>query len=346
MLFQTYYRLDPWGFEPPIESFAPLRFDLTDQKFSLYIQYIHGCEEDESSPELLIRALHTCDDVPDEIVSVFKGDSEGPLDFRGGDGFSCYPQSYREFILHLHAHMDRSATDLLNVIRWRFGIYGGQLALTSEWAFMHWHDDRDGEKPFDDNGFLNRQVPAGPFSLILPEVQSVDLNRESADAIEEMCRLGTAQPLYHDLFREAWQNRSHNPRSALVMAIAAAETAFKTAAVELCDDKGTEWIFENLPSPPLDRMLREYLQLLPVRRKLDGEVRRPPKSAIRVLKEGIELRNKLVHGRDQGVNPDQLNMILLAVRDILYLLDFYQGHDWAIDRLSCDFGNEIRRGTA
>lgn len=343
MLFQTYYRLDPWRFEPPLERLAPLRFDLAERQFSLYIHYIHA-REDEQPAQLLVRALHACDDLSDDVARIFNGETEGPLDLKGGDGFSSYPQSYREFVLRVHGHMDHTATELFNVIRWRFGIDGGPLALTSDWAFMRWHDERASTTPFDEHGFLNRQVPAGVMRIGLPEMQSVSLNAECADAIEDMYQLGIVQPLYHDLFREAWQNRSDNPRSALVMAIAAAETAFKTTAVDLYNDKGTEWIFENLPSPPLDRMLREYLQLLPARRKLSGEVRRPPKSIITTLKDGIELRNKLVHGRSQGVEPERLAKILIAVRDLLYLLDFYRGHDWATDRLTPGFLGEIRNG--
>lgn len=344
MLFQTYYRLDPWRFEPPLADFPPCRFDLNNELFSLYINYIGAIEHDRPA-QLLIRAIHARDDVPDDVAQVFQGEIKNLLGFADKDGLSAYPHSYRDFVLRTHAHMDRSATNLFNVIRWRFGIDGGPLALTSNWASMRWHDKRVGAKPFDEHGFLNRGVPVGVRAIGLPEMQSISLDAESAVAIEEIYKLANAQPLYHDLFREAWQNRSDNPRSALVMAIASAETAFKTTAADLSNDKGTEWMFENLASPPLDRMLRDYLELLPARRTFGGEVRRPPKSVITTLKEGIELRNKLVHGRSQSVEPAKLNKILIAVRDLLYLLDFYRGHDWAASRWTPDFADEIRKGT-
>lgn len=341
MLLQTCYRLDPWKFEPPVGNFSPLRVDLSDQRFSLYIRYIHA-REHRNAAQLLIHALHVCD-APDDIAIVFAGEIEDPLACKGGDEFSCFPQGYRDFIQRMHTHIDRLATDLFNVIRWRFGIDGGPLTLASEWASMRWHDVRVSTDILDERGFLNQQVPAGIFTNRLPEVQDISLTGDCADAIEDMFRLQTSQPLYHDLFREAWQNRSDNPRSALVMAIAAAETAFKTTAIDLCDNKTTEWTFENLPSPPLDRMIREYLELLPARRKFAGEVRRPPKPVIATLKQGIELRNKLVHGRNQDVDSDQLDKILIAVRNFLYLLDFYRGHDWAVDRFTPDFRDAMSK---
>jgi hypothetical protein len=317
---------------------------LSTERFSLYLRYIQA-REGEREAEFQLRTLYLCDDVPQDISAIFAGGVGVPLDLCGGDGFSSYPPGYREFVLRIHGYMDRTATGLFNVIRWRFGIDGGPLALTSDWASMRWQSGPMTDKPFDEHGFLNRQVPAGVRTIRLPEMQHVALGPEDAEAIEEMFQLGTAQPLYHDLFREAWQNRVDNPRSSLVMAMAAAETALKTTAVDLYDNLGTEWIFENLPSPPLDRMLRDYVQLLPARRKIDNKLRRLPKAAITLIKEGVELRNKLVHGRGKDIEPERLETILRTVRDVLYLLDYYRGHDWALERCSGSFMEELRKSS-
>jgi len=342
MLFQTYYRLDPWRFEPPLASFAPLRFDLSNEKFSLHVQYIHA-REGERKAELQLRTFYECDDVPVDVEAIFANGLDVPLDvvLKGGDGLSAYPTNYRECVLRIHQHMDRAATGLFNVIRWRFKIDGGPLSLSSEWVRMRWHRGPPTDMPYDKHGFLNRQIPAGLITLERPEMKEVYLNQKSAETIEEMFRIGTAQPLYHDLFREAWQNKTDNPRSSLVMAMAAAETALKTTAVDLYDNLGTEWIFENLPSPPLDRMLRDYVQLLPVRRKINDKVRRPPKSAITLIRDGVEFRNKIVHGRCKEIEPEKLDKILRAVRDVLYLLDYYRGNDWALEQCTGKFVDEL-----
>lgn len=68
--------------------------------------------------------------------------------------------------------------------------------------------------------------------------------------------------------------------------------------------------------------------------QINGEVRRPPKKVISVIKKGIELRNKLVHGREETVTTEDVREMLEAVRDLLYMLDYYRGHGWAMERLS------------
>lgn len=319
-----------------------MRFDLSYERFSLYINYIDALDG-EREAELQLRTLYLCDNVPEDIEAIFANGLDIPLEVLSKDGFSAYPASYRKFVLGVHQHMDRTATTLFNVIRWRFGIDGGPLSLSSEWSLMRWHSGPPTDRPFDKRGFLNRQIPADVLTIGLPELQEISLDRQNSEIIEEMFRIGTAQPLCHDLFREAWQSRNHNPRSALVMGMAATETGVKTAAVDLHDNAGTEWIFENLPSPPIDRMLRDYIQLLPARRKIDDKVRRPPKSAITLIKEGVELRNKIVHGRGKEIEPERLDKILRAVRDVLYLLDYYRGHDWALERCSESFVEELRK---
>jgi hypothetical protein len=340
VLFQTYYRVDPWDFEPPLESFTPVRFDDSGRMFSLFMRYEHAASEGEE-PEVLVQTLHRKDDVPADVRRVFAGETK--IEWKHGrdnqDGFNDLPDVYRDFISTLHADMDRMASELFNVVRWRTGIVGGPLALTSHWCSMRWHDATKGNNVMGEHGFLNRQMIAGGFTLGLPEMQHADFGQECRAAVEGLLQLQSTQPLYHDLFREAWQLQHDNPRSALVMGIAAAETGFKTALVDL--NPSVTWIIENLPSPPLDRMLRDYMSQLPARTRINGEVRRPPSSVITTIKQGIELRNKLVHGRQEQLTQETTRRTLEAVRDLLYMLDYYRGHEWALDRLSPDVATSL-----
>lgn len=333
MLFQTYYRLDPWSFEPPLKGFEAIQFDDPKQMFSLFLCYKRSFNEHEES-EVLLQTIHRKDDVPSRVREVFTGEADIDWSLGRGnhDGFTNLPDIYRDFIVELHGNMDRMASEIFNVIRWRMGIVGGPQGLKSEWSFMRWHDDTKGEKVIDENGFLNRQIIAGGLTLQMPEMQELDFEKRCRLNVENLIKLQSKQPLYHDLFREAWQNQRENPRSAIVMGIAAAETGFKTALTDL--NPSVSWIVENLQSPPLDRMLRDYMAQLPARNKINGVVRRPPKKVISTIKKGIELRNKLVHGREEPLRTEDVRSILEAVRDLLYMLDYYRGHDWAMERIS------------
>jgi hypothetical protein len=58
-----------------------------------------------------------------------------------------------------------------------------------------------------------------------------------------------------------------------------------------------------------------------------------PNQVIDILKKGVLLRNKTAHaGKD--IDEDTLKEILQAVRDLLYLLDFYAGQALALDEIS------------
>ncbi len=95
-----------------------------------------------------------------------------------------------------------------------------------------------------------------------------------------------------------------------------------------------DWLIQNVPSPPLVKMLTQFLLNLPVRGKIYGKIIAPPKILMTHLQNGIELRNKLVHGSRNEFTKKDLEQILKACRDIIYLLDFYCGHSWATSNLS------------
>ena len=342
MLFQTYYRLDPWEFEPPLEAFDVIQFDDPKRMFSLFIRYKKSFNEEDVS-QVLIQTIHRRDDIPDPVLAVFTENSENHRAINPKskiDELSNLPVCYQKFVVELHRYMDQMSSEIFDVFRWRMGIDGGPLSLQSEWSFMRWHDDRESKKIVDKYGFLNRQMIAGESMIGIPEMQVVDFGEEGQTNVDSLVKLQVKQPLYHDLLREAWQNQFSNPRSALVMGVAAAETGFKTTLADL--NPSVSWIVENLSSPSLIRMLREYMEQLPARNLINGKVLRPPNAVINTIKKGVELRNKLVHGREEPVTTEEVHLMLEAVRDLLYMLDYYRGHDWAMDMLSPEVFKYLR----
>ncbi len=84
-----------------------------------------------------------------------------------------------------------------------------------------------------------------------------------------------------------------NRRNALIMGVAAAETAVKHAVATLEPRSG--WLGQNTASPPIVPMLENYLPELAPPPHLVA-----PKKARRVLQDAVEARNQLVH-RPNGV---------------------------------------------
>ena len=155
--------------------------------------------------------------------------------------------------------------------------------------------------------------------------------------IEIMVKKGLNEPTGHELFREAWEQRHQNPRSALIIGIAATEVGFKQLVSTLVPE--TLWLIENVPSPPLTKMLREYLPNLPVKCKIRGTVSPLPDILLKVLEDGVNLRNRAAHIGQMTFTYEKLDEILLAVRDLLWILDYYSGMNWALNEVR----PEIRR---
>ncbi len=141
------------------------------------------------------------------------------------------------------------------------------------------------------------------------------------------------EPLGHELFREAWGQRKENPRSALVIGIAAAEIGIKQCVSALVPS--SQWLVENLPSPPIEKILAEYFPTLPVKNRINDKVV-IPKSIVEKLRKGIQMRNSIIHGKSTSLSFENVTEILTAVENLLHLLDYYCGHTWALKNITTD----------
>jgi hypothetical protein len=154
-----------------------------------------------------------------------------------------------------------------------------------------------------------------------------------------MVQAGKAEPLGHELFREAWAIRGSNPRSSLLIGVAAAEVRFKELVSSLAPQ--AEWLAMNSPSPDLMKMLRSYLPTLPTKLRINNGAWPPPKTVRRLLTEAIAARNRIAHGAGDAIHGPALTKILHAIRDLLYLLDVYAGEQWAWDNVSHETKTEL-----
>lgn len=175
----------------------------------------------------------------------------------------------------------------------------------------------------------------GRFSVEISQPRHLQLEPSTADAAEPLIQHGSVEPLGHHLLREALSHTRTSPRSALVIGVAALETGFKQLVADLVPD--ARWLIEEVSSPPLARMLRDYLPALPVRNDFDGVVYPPPKAVRTRVQGAVEERNRVTHRGDASIDHHELKLVLEDTRDLLYLFDFYSGQAWARQHLSADF---------
>jgi hypothetical protein len=236
-------------------------------------------------------------------------------------------------VLAIHARIRSRADECLvraiRVLRWRRGYVEDGNPLRSA-GLLGWSDD----------GHIWNVVSDPPGSLGLqPGIPFLKLSDDVLASYTELMRSGTREPIARELFREAWALRRNSPRSALLMGIAAAEVGFKAFISELVPD--AEWLAFNAPTPPLNKMLATYLPTLPVKLKFEDSAF-VPTPLRRVLSDGAELRNKIAHAGSSAPSREDLERILKAVNDLLYLLDGYSGHEWAVQCVSHDTRELIR----
>jgi hypothetical protein len=93
------------------------------------------------------------------------------------------------------------------------------------------------------------------------------------------------EPLGHELLREAWTNRGENPRSSIVLSVAAAEVGFKQFASKVLPDSA--WILESVQSPPLVKMLKELFPWSRLSVRLNGQIVTPPDSVTTALEKAV-----------------------------------------------------------
>jgi len=240
---------------------------------------------------------------------------------------SEFPQHFQSFIHAVSDELHDVAARTVRTLRWRTNVeYGSHNPFSSRG--LHWSDDDHFWHP-------------APLDLRM-RVQALTPPQVSKSVLEEITNVvkaGGSEPIHHNLFREAWEQRYTNPRSAIVIGVGAAEVAIKSCIGTIIPD--AEWLAMNVPTPPVIKILAEYLPKLKARNTINGEVKPPPPLIMEQLKKAITVRNTITHAGAATPASDSIDQMLSAIRDLLWLLDFYMGHSWAVEFLSEEIRTEL-----
>ncbi|WP_156438915.1 hypothetical protein [Bradyrhizobium valentinum] len=215
------------------------------------------------------------------------------------------------------------------------------LRSTAERFFklLRWQQEIDGpHHVFEwDPALYWRTSPSGEY-YIVGRRQQTSIGRSPAgieweeaderDFRDLWAKVEAAEPLGHELLREAQGAVRAAPRSALLLAASALEAGIKTHIARLAPE--TEWLMMEAPAPPVNKMLRDYLPQLHAAKGVGlaewGKLRPLFKEAEELAKH----RNKLTHS---GEMPEaviaKLPSFLDTVSDLLYILDVVEGNEWA-----------------
>jgi hypothetical protein len=199
---------------------------------------------------------------------------------------------------------------VLRLVRWRTNSRGRPNPIRNALSGgFRWSADGVEWKPVADS--MSLRMTLGP--------QSPKWTPEIAEfVIAEACGK-LDEPLAHEMLREASANSSEYARSSLVLAIAAAEVGFKQFASKTFSDNG--WFqSKRSQSKPLLQMITEF-PWSKVNLRINGKVPTIPKSILAGIKDGIRVRNLVVHAGIAKLESETVDSVLTAVRELLYFLD-------------------------
>jgi len=225
------------------------------------------------------------------------------------------PAFLTEALAPIEAELEQAVSRVVGLTRWRCNRTGpvGLPALST----LEWSMDGIAWK-------LDVRRPTMGRTVFGPDLVVSDARR--AD-IESLIARGDHEPIHQSLLREAESLLESNPRSALVVSATAAELAIK--ALVSTHAAQTSWLIQNLPSPPIAKIVEEYLpRILPAGSpKFASEL-------IRGLKAAVTLRNELVHGARTNIEANRFTAAFKSFQDVVWLCDYLSGMPWALNRVS------------
>jgi hypothetical protein len=239
----------------------------------------------------------------------------------GSPPLDVLPPHLDALFTEMQAAHNAAARQTVQLLRWRHGFDVPTQPFakqTPEWSLDQqtwWRIPMRGQG----HAYVSLE-DLGPSAIVrMSEVQSL------LDAGDEM-------PVGHELLTEADEQATLSPRSALVLSLTALEVGFKSMVGELVPTAA--WLVAEVPSPPLEKMLRDYLPLLPKSSGIGSNLRDAlTDNVLNDVRKAVLLRNNLVHRGEAKIDFRWLYSWLDLCRDLLYLFDFYQGHSWALQHL-------------
>lgn len=235
-----------------------------------------------------------------------------------------YPDELKSLFTRAVTELRSTARKFADLLRWRTNDESWSASvLTLTPQMPEWSSDGGSE------WYKLRLHPRFSASLLSPGLAlSEDLERW----VQSSVLAGEWEPLGRDIWHAAFAANSRSDyRSAVILAVSAVETELKRFISQRVPM--AEWLVMKLPSPPIRLIISEYLKELGV---CDDQYL-PPKQLQVTLAQAVELRNIVIHRGQLGIlksgRTPSVDEVLDASSDMLWLLDLYRGHRWALDHL-------------
>jgi hypothetical protein len=231
-------------------------------------------------------------------------------------GLEYYPDPFVAFADKVGGRLSSASYTLVDVLRWRYAQEGPPSPIGSR-GFLCSNDDGNSWKPIPGRYSIQNVTP--PHSVFVIEEADVD-------EIRELVTTGQEEPVYHELLREAKELQHSSPRSSILIAMSAAEVAVKSAIAKKVPE--STWLIDNIQSPPLVKILMEYLPTLFSQEKQLYETRKGSR-LIKTIEDGVFIRNGMIHRGSHPPSSEKVREIIDVVQELLWICDYCSGYRWA-----------------
>lgn len=228
--------------------------------------------------------------------------------------YDLLPESFNSYCQGIRNDLFSFSSRTYKTIRWAANIEGSNHPYKNtklQWSFdnTEWND-------FPSKLSGEVRIKHGRYSS--PELM---------EFVTSIVQSGGSEPLAQELLREADSIMSSYPRSALLIAVSAAESAIKQCIIYFQPD--TRWLIENTASPDIITLFRDYIHNILLKKSGRGDLSIPKSTILDPLKKSIQMRNILVHGGVCNIDSDGLKSSLSVIKNLLLVLDLYSGNEWA-----------------
>ncbi len=244
------------------------------------------------------------------------------------------------FVDKVRSEHQIAADDAMSTLRWILIRPSGRRPVLSRVSAGY---RREGEEGW-------RHFPIRPLAPLQRSLDMVPVTAAWLAAVETALVEDRAEPLAHELLREAEDAMSDSPRSATVTMMAALETGLKQQRRRIDASRAAGRLPPRVAQPGTFRPFSGHIDgdigdL--IRRVGKLEPRRwvtIPEPIADRLDQGRLSRNAIVHeGRPA---PERAGLLKLrrAVQDVLYMLDYQAGEEWAKQYIAFDDDADVLYG--
>jgi hypothetical protein len=272
--------------------------------------------------------------VDGDIGSGISASSDGTINPGYTPPWTMYPEPLERFVTGTFRQLFEAIRRVLDVARWRYQI---DRHVVNPFTFftLRWREDS-----------LDWNLLTSPIHGVLSASSQFRTWDNLKDFLTAEIGAGRRAPVAWEVFRDAQAHSNNNPRTAVILAALSAEVGVKAYVAERVPS--ARYLMEETQIPAIPKLLANYVHTVAVTRTADSTMKPIPSAVRKDIQKLIEKRNQFVHNPtatasvDASIDSEFVEASLEAVRRLLSILDYYNGHDWALGVLPDDMANELK----